>query len=582
MQNKTLQYNLMIAILLFTVAGYQLLHITGPVLYPDEFGYWANSAWWLSFDWSDTVSLQPYYSFGYSILLFPILKYIKSPFLIYRAAVLVNISLVYFHAVILWKIVQEWDKNERPVNSQPSQWYCLLAAIYPGILFYMQVTLTECLLSFCFALIVWLFMKFEQTGKGKYGVLFVLMLVYLYFVHMRTVGVLIAGIIGLCLSIMRSQKTAEVSAKNHKKNYKLLQILLFMTFLIVLLIAGSFLKELLQNGLYGKADSQLLAVNDYKGRVNSLYKVFSWKGIGEFIVSSAGKLFYVGIATLGTFYYGFWHLFHRCRRNACCLFLLLSFLFTFGIIAVTVTEGERGDVYLYGRYIEFLMPVLIYLGLLEMSTNRHVFRVTTVAISINGLISLMLVYIMEAQKINPVLFQGYFVVGISYVLQERMADISRYILYPYVAGSIVMFLLALVMGLFIRRKRKFVCYLGLFAGLFIYTAVSAGCKYLYDHSIDTGADMNMANAINQEIDDGNSIVFLNSESDALYVDIIQFCMRERPLVIVQDENMNCALESAKNAEFVLTYRNSPYEKSLDRDYDTSLLTYHFRLYYNKE
>ena len=35
-------------------------------LFPDEFGYWAPAAEMLGWDWSESVSLGSYYSFGYS------------------------------------------------------------------------------------------------------------------------------------------------------------------------------------------------------------------------------------------------------------------------------------------------------------------------------------------------------------------------------------------------------------------------------------------------------------------------------------------------------------------------------------
>ena len=39
---------------------------------PDEFGYWANSAYFMGLDWSPSVQVIGYYSYGYSLLLVPI------------------------------------------------------------------------------------------------------------------------------------------------------------------------------------------------------------------------------------------------------------------------------------------------------------------------------------------------------------------------------------------------------------------------------------------------------------------------------------------------------------------------------
>lgn len=562
------------AILLVGIAIYQICHITGPTLYPDEFGYWANAAGWLSFDWSDTVALQSYYSFGYSIILLPILKLIRVPLLSYRAAVLVNVLLVYLHAVLLWNMAWEWKKREREKTIvSPSCWYCLFAAFYPSVLFYMQTTLTETLISLLFVLSVWLLLRYINTEKVGYGIFFVIAIVYLHFVHMRTIGVLAAGILTICLPAFQRKGNNNIIRK------KKLLILLLLLF-ILMMATGNFIKDLIQTDIYRKADLQLLKLNDYSGRIEELRTIFTRKGLWDLLVSCIGKLFYLGLATLGTFYFGMWYLWKRCKNDVVSLFLFLSVLFTFGIVAATVKGGSRGDIYIYGRYNEFLVPVIIYFGLCEMSKNRYVFETVGIVILVQGIAAGILVHTMA--DADPVWFQGYFVVGISYVLQERMADISHYILYPLGAGSVAMLLLSLVMRVFIRKKKSLICYLGLFIMLFIFTVLSAGKKYLYDHSYDTGEDMAMVESIKTNMEQSDTVLFINSENDVPYVDIVQFCLREYPLEIIHEEDVAQQLGNEDKAEFVLSYKNSRYENFFKENYHTYMSTYHFDLYYNRD
>ena len=53
--------------------GYCISRAYGFIFFPDEFGYWAHAAKAAGYDWSEMVSLGSYYSYGYSLILFPIL-----------------------------------------------------------------------------------------------------------------------------------------------------------------------------------------------------------------------------------------------------------------------------------------------------------------------------------------------------------------------------------------------------------------------------------------------------------------------------------------------------------------------------
>ena len=64
---------LLIMLIMILVLGYGLGRIYGFVLFPDEFGYWAHAAGILGYDWSSITSLGSYYSFGYSVILIPIM-----------------------------------------------------------------------------------------------------------------------------------------------------------------------------------------------------------------------------------------------------------------------------------------------------------------------------------------------------------------------------------------------------------------------------------------------------------------------------------------------------------------------------
>ena len=72
---------------------YGIQGIFGFSLFPDEFGYWASAAGFLGYDFSEVCSISSFYSFGYSLILIPILKLFSDSIIAYRAAVVVNLLL---------------------------------------------------------------------------------------------------------------------------------------------------------------------------------------------------------------------------------------------------------------------------------------------------------------------------------------------------------------------------------------------------------------------------------------------------------------------------------------------------------
>lgn len=582
MNKKTLQFNIIAAVIIFGIGSYQLRNISGMTMYPDEFGYWANAAHWLGFDWSEVVSLQSYYSFGYSLLLWPFLACMKNPALLYQAAVLLNIIIIFFHAVVLYQVAEELNED----GKNPQWLFCLMAACYPSLLFYMQFTMTESLLNLLFIVSIWLLVKYGKTRRMQYGIFFMITLVYSYFVHMRTVGILAAGILALTVCVIQRNKEKK---QQRRKMFAILTGIILGGILLVLL--GNGIKEGLQTNLYQNTDPEFLKGNDYSGQIGKMKSLLKAEGMVNLLISCVGKLFYLGVSTLGTFYFGIWHLVKRLRKSPIYLFILSAIVFTFGITAVYMLYGGRADTYLYGRYNEVFVPIVIFLGLYEMGKNRFTGKVVLLITVLQGGMAVLLTYWMKGA--DPGNYQGYFTVGFSYVLQEKMPGISDYVVYPYIAGSIITLLLALVTGVFIRKKKILVWYLVLFIGLFGYTAVSAGGKYLYDHSMDTADDMELVEAVQERIQKDDTVLFLLSESDAHYVDIIQFCLREHPLRIIDEDSeelgkygIACITGSSEKmkdenkADFTFTYKNSKKEELLKQLYANEEETYHFNCYFD--
>ena len=90
---------------------YSIYQIYSFELIPDEFGYWTYAATLSGCDWSDIVSLGSYYSFGYTLILYPIFQIFQDSIVAYRAAVTVNFLLMILAYFVLLKNIMRLQES---------------------------------------------------------------------------------------------------------------------------------------------------------------------------------------------------------------------------------------------------------------------------------------------------------------------------------------------------------------------------------------------------------------------------------------------------------------------------------------
>ena len=182
-------YLIFILLLIFCLYQYGIQKIYGFTIYPDEFGYWANAADAVGYDWSQIASVGAYYSFGYSLILIPLLKIFKGGVAAYRAAVAVNMLLMCISIFLLHGIAGKLFPDMGKVRKV---FLGGVAVLYPPCIFYMQMTMTEVLLCFLFLLVFYLLLSFLEKADGlgaiALTIALAIALVYMYCVHMRTIG----------------------------------------------------------------------------------------------------------------------------------------------------------------------------------------------------------------------------------------------------------------------------------------------------------------------------------------------------------------------------------------------------------
>ena len=565
-----------IILIIFSVFQYGIQKIYGFTLYPDEFGYWSSAANAVGYDWSEVASMGSYYSYGYSLILIPILKLFSGGVRAYRAAIAVNMLLMCAGVLLLWKIslkvFPQMEKTKR-------EFACGVGVLYPAWIFYMQTTMSEALLNFLFILIIYLFLIFIENPRAVTAMLLAVTLIYIYSVHMRTVGLVIACMMTCVLWSF----TKSGSRK---------QLLIFVMVLMAAGFVSLQLKEHTIFEVYTHAEQNSLAVNDYGSQWRKLSDLLTPQGSARLTESILGKLFYLGVSSFGIFYWGIgWcacksvsliKALHR-KDKVSYEHWLAFFLFWASVGEVLISsiymyQPSGIDGLIYGRYTELLIPAMLLLGIAVMERSRFLFPVTLLNGVVSGGVLLFLLDVIEKRKLRGL--RGYHIAGLSYLIDESNLDEILFFRNTWVLGFGVMLLVSIFVWLGKRWNNGW-----LLAGVLvieILAGIQISHHYTYRVNNILFENQVIAEIIGENFDTQDQIYYLD-EGNGAFIDFLQMQMPDKPIHILDgQENVTAQEKLFCAGGFLITDAKTPNDRYLQKVFDERIATNMFSLYFNSK
>lgn len=519
---------LLAAAVLFIFWLFSIDGIYGFSIFPDEFAYWSYAARLAGYDWSDMTALGPYFSYGYSLILIPIFAFCKNAVVAYRVAVSINFLFLFLALTALAGTM----KRVAPDKKMPMVLFSGLAILLPCNLFYTQMTLTEVFLVTLYIAAGSALYHYLENNRLSSLVILMLILIYLYTVHMRTVGVLLAAVIVM---------TVHILLRGNKRWH----ILAALGMVLLLFAAADFLKQQAFQYVYGGINQELVAANDYSGQMDKIRYIFSPEGCYDLLVSLAGKVLYLGLATWGLFYWGVYGLVQQVvgivrnrKRHVSAepqqlfaMFVLLTVAAQIVIATIyLLTLGEIGD-YTYGRYSEMVIPFVMVWGFVVLWKERtRVIWISTVGLAIlQGLVTYLVVRQIIATGADN--FQGYFLVGISYLYNEADFRVDNFYATAWLFCECLTVLVTVVV-LFCRSRRKRWYLLTAFAVVELVLVVHADAIYLQPFKRAAFRDSRMVDKMQTLQEDGRRILYI----EQVYLPcagILQFMGRDLDIGVME-------------------------------------------------
>ncbi len=549
-------------LILLSVYMHGIGKLFGPIRFPDEFGYWSHGARLLGYDWNAVSGIHPYYSFGYGMLMAPLLKWCSNPVVLYRIAVSINFILMVWCYVILKKILG--ILFHAPVCPFMTL-FSGLAVFYSSFMVYAQTTLPEILLVLLYLLLIVSVLMFFQKPSAYYMGAMAAISAGLYFVHMRTLGIGIALWLVLVWEAIRNK---EIRA------YVLTGALAYG----ILIIAGVGYKNSYMDEIYNVSGGSLAALNDFSGQIEKLGKLTTVKGMADFICSLGGKLFYLGSATGGLFYWGIMSVYSMTAcgiryKMAAARFILLSALFTLGIVSLFMIDTPRADGVIYGRYSEILLPILIGTGLTAMVHSPGLWKGSFGIICFQSVMMYLVNWKISSSGAYGIYRHS--IPAVAYALEFSSNRVFAFTKNVYLGG--VFFGLTMAGVLWIVRRRERFLYLA-----FVWAVIQWGlgmdvCSRMnYKYNRDNYQDIIIAEQIKDMAGEYERIVFLYSDGYG-YVDLLQFCLKEIPVHVLKEQYGS--IRAVTQQDIVVTSRWDIFSKELGQTYGMKRESAHFEVYY---
>ncbi len=413
--------------------------LDAPVIFPDEFGYWAHAASMAGMDWSQVVAQHSWYSFGYGLLMYPFMAVVRDPLILYRLMTGLNFVMLAAGVLLLYGILKEIF---RVMDRRAAALAAGTGLLYVSCATYAQTTLAEVFLTFLYLLLAWGMAGWLKHPGLWRGMVPVLTVSFMYMVHLRTVGIVLGTAVCMVLG----------AALRDKSSGRWKRVLFFLAVLVCMAALAGGIKNMLVTGVESADYRELTGANDYTGQWGKLAYLCSLEGLFRFLAGLAGKIFYLGCASFGLYFWGMAFLFRETGKLLAqraeskggaeggsverwlCLWLLLTHGAALLITTIYCLKSDRMDALLYGRYHENTVPPILAFGVLELLQRPGVRRRMLWLTGLLG-VGFLAVYLLLGT--GEMLYANrHSVTGILYAFDLAQRYDTRTILYAYAGGML--------------------------------------------------------------------------------------------------------------------------------------------------
>lgn len=316
---------------------------TLPMIAPDELGF-ISQAQLLAGAPAVNMGSEPYYHFGYSLLLVPVWLVTQDPLLAYKGFMLINAVLAALLVPLLVAIGDAFGFR----RSSGLMLAAALVALWPSSFFVSHFAWSDALFRLVFAANVWALTRVAQRPQLGWATLFVASAAALFAVHPK--ALLILALAPAALVMLRVIRVLDT------------RTLIAALVAFAVLVTGEMLA---MDALH----AALWHDGAYSAQQTLLARILRPETLFTGLIVVLGQLWYQLAASLGLAALGVWFVIryalgrHPPLMRAAAGYALAATLVVALASVIQMLEPLRVDHIAYGRYIDGASVALVWLGL---------------------------------------------------------------------------------------------------------------------------------------------------------------------------------------------------------------------------
>lgn len=348
----------------------------------DEFGVWQGAAWILGLDWSEVVSTNNYYGYGYGFILALFIRFFGED------SVLMTHMAIYFQAFmhtscifIAWYCIRKMFPTVDAVTRIIGASVCILTI--PD-LFYVYMFFSECLLRFIVWITFGLVVSHACNRKWYKMLLINVVAIWGFTVHQRCI--LLVGLAAMLFLFETFVSIKKYGVRAHATVMLVIVAIGSILFYIIGYICAqeSYISMLYHAGGESNLGGNLLSERGYT--IKSILKnvVFNREVEQIALQNMFGMAYYICASDCGFTFYGFIMCFYKIKNlisrkdnNLVLPYVYMGGMTLIGIFLVVYQNANEGaysrvEVMHYGRYCSYLFAPMVMLGIMFVLTESTV------------------------------------------------------------------------------------------------------------------------------------------------------------------------------------------------------------------
>ncbi len=395
--NALLSRHSFIYLFLLSIYFYFFMVVDTPIILADEGGYIGSARYFATGKGLIDLRANIYYP-GISLLYAPIFLIIDNLNVAYKCIQFINLLLASFIPVMTFKILNEiYSKS---INNKALFVVSGMSFIYSTVFCYINLAISEILLTLLFLNILYLLLKLESEIKTKYIIALTISSALLFLSHPRAVVVLIALLFFSIFFLLKN---------------KGIFFFYLCSIIFVFALDKYFVSQLVESYLSIVLDESSTNEATDEFTIKIILKIFSsWNNFASLIVGIVGQIWYLTIASFGLIWVSLIKISENILSNNkryTFLFLLLSAAGMLLLSSLFMNGHDRGDHYIYGRYNEFIWLILLSMGMYSFLTDKFSTKfVWLLLVFICTLLNIYAFY--QADKLQGLVFNHNNILGI--------------------------------------------------------------------------------------------------------------------------------------------------------------------------